>query len=280
MTLEQLGGGLGFIGSFQMSVTSFLQLFDIQTETENPRDLTFNNDGTKMFIIAGDFDSVFQYSLRRGLDLGTASFTGTSFDISGQEDISESLDFSNNGKTMFVMGSGSDSVHQYSLTTAFDLNSASFDNTSFDISSEDGFPRGIEFNSDGTKMFMTGRASQSVFQYSLTTGFDISTASYTNTSFNVSSQANAPRGLVFSPDGTSMFVTGSDSNSVHQYSLTDGFNLSTASFTGKSFNVEAQLDVPGQIQDVTFSQDGTSMFTIGNNSDSVHQTLVGEPGPI
>ena len=37
-------------------------------------------------------------------------------------------------------------------------------------------PLGVEFNPDGTKMYMTGTSSNKVFQYTLTTAFDISTA--------------------------------------------------------------------------------------------------------
>jgi hypothetical protein len=63
---------------------------------------------------------------------------------------------------------------------------------------------------------------------------------------------------------------------VHQYSLSTGFDLGTAFFTGTSFNVSAQ---DGSPTGVTFNADGTLMFVIGGGSDSVHQYLVGEVGP-
>ena len=37
-------------------------------------------------------------------------------------------------------------------------------------------PLGVEFNPDGTKMYITGTSSNKVRQFNLTTAFDISTA--------------------------------------------------------------------------------------------------------
>jgi len=65
-------------------------------------------------------------------------------------------------------------------------------------------------------MFVMGRNSASVFQYSLSTGFDIGTASFSGASFGVS-QTSAPTGVAFSDGGTSMFVIGRRSGSVFQH---------------------------------------------------------------
>jgi len=68
---------------------------------------------------------------------------------------------------MYILGTGNDSVHQYSLSAAFDLSTASYDSVSFSVSSEDTSPYAIAFNSDGTKMYMLGFTSDSVHQYSV-----------------------------------------------------------------------------------------------------------------
>jgi hypothetical protein len=69
---------------------------------------------------------------------------------------------------MYMVGSTNDSVHQYTLSTAFDLSTASYDSVSFDVSGQDISLYGIAFNTDGTKMYMVGISSDSVYQY--TTG--------------------------------------------------------------------------------------------------------------
>jgi len=99
----------------------------------------------------------------------------------------------------------------------FELSLAEFIGNSFDVSGQDISPTGVAFNSDGTRMFVTGGNSDSVFEYSLNTGFDLSTASFSGTSFDVSGQETRPRDVVFSADGTRMVVTGSNSGSVFEY---------------------------------------------------------------
>ena len=48
----------------------------------------------------------------------------------------------------------------------------------FSVKDEETNPHGITFNNDGTKMFICGQSSDRIFEYALTTGFDVSTASY------------------------------------------------------------------------------------------------------
>jgi len=271
------GADLRFIGGFQLSLASFLGTsFDVSGQAGAPRDVAFNGDGTSMFVVDDRSGSVLQYSLSTGFDLSSASFSGTSFDVSGQGVTPEGVAFSGDGTSMFVIQRGSASVFQYSLSTGFDLSSASFSGTSFDVSGQEDSPQGVAFNGDGTSMFVIGFSSDSVFQYSLSTGFDLSSASFSGTSFDVSGQDTFPRGVAFSGDGTSMFVIGTSSNPVFQYSLSTGFDLSSASFSGTSFDVSGQA---GSSTDVAFSGDGTSMFVVDDSSGSVFQYFIGEVGP-
>ena len=107
------------------------------------------------------------------------------------------LAFKPDGTKMYVIGSTGDTAYQYSLSTAFDLSTASYDSVSLGVGSQDTSPMAIVFNGDGTKMYVLGSANASVYQYSLSTGFDLSTASYDSVSFSVSSQDTAPYGIAF-----------------------------------------------------------------------------------
>ena len=122
---------------------------------------------------------------------------------------------------MFVVGSVSDTVYQYSLTNGFSMaaGNVTYDNLSFSIASQDTAPQDLTFNSDGTQMFVLGITSDAVYQYSLTNGFSLAAGNvtYDNLSFSVASQATTPKGLAFNSNGTKMFVLGSFSDAVHQY---------------------------------------------------------------
>lgn len=280
MTLQEFrSGGLRLIGAFQVPLASFLQ--SINAGTNSTRGFAFNSDGRKLFTAGGFSDNVVQISLTTPFDLSTASFNGKSFDLSGQDAEPQGLTFSNDGTVMFMMGNNSETVYQYSLTTAFDVDTASFNNTSFGVAGQEATPNGVEFNDDGTTMFIIGARENSVFQYSLTNPFDISSASYTGTVLDVEAESGNISnvnltGMTFNPNGRKMFIIGSSNTQIYQYSLTTGFDVGTASFTGKSFDISAQGT---RFTGVTFNNDGTLMFVIEKDADSVFQYVVGEVAP-
>jgi sugar lactone lactonase YvrE len=274
--VSNAGADLRFRGGFQLPLAEFTLDFDVSGQDTNPQGVAFNGDGTTMFVVGTSSDSVHQYTLSSGFDVSTASFTGSSFDVSGQETAPGGVAFTGNGTTMFVVGQNSDSVHQYTLSSEFDVSTASFTGSSFDASGQDTVPGGVAFNGNGTTMFVMGSSSASVHQYTLSSEFDVSTASFTGSSFDVSGQDTNPGDVAFTGDGTTMFVMGSSNFSVFQYTLSSGFDVSTASFTGSSFDASGQETAPGG---VAFNGDGTTMFVVGGNSDSVNQYLVGTVGP-
>ena len=99
-----------------------------------------------------------------------------------------------------------------------DISQASYDSVSFSVTSEESSPRNVSFNADGTKMYILGTASDTVHQYTLSTAFDLSTASYDSVSFSVASQETAPTAIAFNADGTKMYVNGTANGTVYQYS--------------------------------------------------------------
>jgi|APSaa5957512535_1039671.scaffolds.fasta_scaffold54468_2 DNA-binding beta-propeller fold protein YncE len=104
--------------------------------------------------------------------------------------------------------------------------------TSFSISDETTAPDDIAFNSDGTKMFVLG--GRNIYEYTLTTGFDLSTASYSGNNMSTASQDMNPNGFAFNSDGTKLFVAGATNDKIFEYSLT-AFDLSnTVTYSGNS----------------------------------------------
>jgi len=178
-------------------------------------------------------DSIYQYSLSTAYNVSTASYDNVSFSVASQEGLALALAFNNAGTKLYITGQSSDTIHQYSLSSAFDLSTASYDSISLPVFAQDGSPSGIAFNSDGTKMFMMGAANDTVFQYSLSTGFDLSTASYDSVSFSPSSQETSPNCLAFNSDGTKMYIAGNTNDTIYQYSpvkTTATLDLSTGNY--------------------------------------------------
>ena len=246
--------------------------FSVSGQETAPRGLAFSNDGTKMFITGPLTDNVYQYSLSTAFDLSTASYDSVSFSVASQDVVPNEIVFNNDGTKLYVCGSDTDSVYQYSLSTAFDLSTASYDSVSFSVTSQDVVPFGLAFNNDGTKMYMVGGSNALVYQYSLSTGFDLSTASYDSVSFDPSSQAPSPRGITFNADGTKVYIVGIDNQSVYQYSLSTAFNLSSVSYDSISFSFSSQDSSPFNI---AFNDTGSKMYMIGFGNDAVYQYTTG-----
>ena len=242
--------------------------FSVASQDVSPAGLAFNTDGSKMYMLGYNFDAIYQYSLSTGFDVSTASYDSVSFSVASQDSTSIGLAFNDDGTKMYVIGISNDNVHQYSLSTGFDLSTASYDSVSFSIASQDGIPQGLAFNTDGTKMYIVGASNDNVHQYSLSTGFDLSTASYDSISFSVASQDSTPLGLAFNDDGTKMYMVGNNSDAVHQYSLSTGFDLSTASYDSISFSFATQDTTP---RSVAFKSDGSKMYIIGSDTDTIYQ---------
>ena len=98
------------------------------------------------------------------------------FGPSGLQSNTHSLAFSSDGTKMYTIGSGQ-AVFEYTLSTAWDVSTASFV-VSFSISSQVTSPRGLALSNDGTKMFVLDDFWNSIIAYTLTTSFDISSASH------------------------------------------------------------------------------------------------------
>lgn len=201
--------------------------FDTNRATNSassPTGIGINNDGTVIYIVSDGNDRVYQYSLSTPYDIASYNNTPTSFSISGQFIYSVGgARFNSDGTKMYLVGSGGAEgyrVFQYSLSTAFDVTTASYDSKSYSFASETNNPRDVAFNPDGTIMYMVGNfPSYGVFEYALSTPYDVSTASYSNAFADVSSQTTSPINLQFNENASKMYVFSTSEKTVFQYSV-------------------------------------------------------------
>ena len=245
--------------------------FSVSSQESAPTDVTFGDSGTKMYIIGYNTDTVYQYTLTTAYDISTASYASKSFSVTTQETNPRGLNFNSDGTKLYVMGQATDAFYQYSLSTAWDVSTASYDSVSFSVSGQDASPLGFTFKPDGTKLFMIGTTNDTVFQYSLSTAFDLSTASYDSVSFSIASQDTGPVDVLFNNDGTKMFMVGATNDTVFQYSLSTAYDISTASYDSISFSVASQTTSPSGFE---FNGDGTKLAVVGQNG-TVYQYTVG-----
>jgi DNA-binding beta-propeller fold protein YncE len=157
-------------------------------------------------------------------------------------------------------------VYQYNLATAWDVTTASYTGNSLLVTLQDATPQGLFFGDSGTKLYVVGTTTDTVYQYTLSAAWDISTASYALLSFSVATQETLPRALFFKPDGTKMFVIGLTGDDVNEYDLSTAWDVSTASFVRVSAAV-GEANPTG----LWFKDDGTKMYVTGYSGDTVRE---------
>ena len=139
-----------------------------------PGGVRFNNDGTKIFF-TNRIDST------NANDTCELTLT-TPYDIT----------------TVKEDGSGNEAYKGFELEAG--------DTDVSDTGANDAF--GLAFNNDGTRLFITHYSSVfKVYQFDLSTGFDLSTSKYNDVSFSTNTDGSeTPTGIQFSKDGYQMFV--------------------------------------------------------------------------
>ncbi len=247
-----------------VSTASYSQNYFVAPDVgTTARDVVFNNDGSKMYVLSrSDVD---EYSLTTEYDLSSASFVDD-YSFSTQESEAAGLAFSKDGMQMFVVGLDAE-VYEYDLTVAFSVSAVNYVQA-FDVSNEDNDPEGLAFNNDGTKMYVAGDIGNSVYEYTLSSGFDVSTASYSQT-YSVASEETIPTSIAFNLDGSEMFIVGyaGGAPKVTSYSLNTPFDISTAS-ANQSFDVSDEDGIPVGL---AFNDKGTKMYVADAQDDFVSE---------
>jgi len=203
--------------AWDITSATFLQTFDAIAQIVSLQHVSFSPDGTQMYLVCFTNDILYQYSLSAAWDISTASYASKSLDASTQEGQLRKAFFKTDGTKVFLTGSSGDAAYEYDLSTPWDISTSTYVAT-FSVSSQETSPSSLFFNPDGTKMFLGGVVTDAIYQYSLSTAWGISTASYDSVSFSFASQDIVPQAVFFKPDGSKMYMSGPITDTIYQYS--------------------------------------------------------------
>jgi len=225
----------------------------------------FKSDGTKMYTSANINDAVSEFALSTAWDVSTATYT-TAFDVSANALNPEGLYFKPDGYKMYVWGISSSVVAEYDLSTAWDVSTASLNDTkTFTSQVPVNNGQDITLNGNGTKLYIAS-LDHKIYQYSLSTAYDITTATYDSVSLDVATYSTNPADLTFNSDGTRLYICAFGPDTVAEYALTSAYDLSTASYNNVNFDLTGQTNGP---QGLFIKPDSTKMYV--NSSTVVYQ---------
>jgi DNA-binding beta-propeller fold protein YncE len=217
----------------------------------------FSPDGSRMYVVDNNDDSIDQYSLSVGWDPYSASYQQSKSIATGGTLIPFGIAFKSDGAKFFLVENYAKEIKEYSLSAAWDISTAGLVQSK-SISVDVGTPGGLFVSADGLHMHVVELSTSEVHQYALSSAWDVSTASHVRTSGSLSPFGATPRGVTFKPAGTKMFITQDNANYIAEYDLSAAFDVSTITSAG-SLSVGFQTGNP---EDVTFSPDGVNMFVL------------------
>jgi 6-phosphogluconolactonase (cycloisomerase 2 family) len=240
--------------AWDISTASYVQNFSVSAQETAPRAIFFDPYGAGMYVLGTSSDDVNVYTVG-------------GFSVTAQDTSPTDVSFKSDGTAMYVLGNGGDDVNQYSLSTAWDISTASY-SQSFSISAQETVPQGMFFRTDGTKLYICGTSGDDVNEYSLSTAWDISTASYVRNE-STAGYDNQPFDVAFKSDGTVMYVLGGFFDSVYQLDLSTAWDISTATLDS-SKSIGSQTTSP---RSVVFKPDGTVMYILSSSEEIFRYSL-------
>jgi hypothetical protein len=256
----QYNNNTGTVNGYDISSPTFISDTGtvVSNATSDPTGIFFKPDGTMMYISNNSDNRINDFILSTPWDVSTASSNthGGTLVVGSQDSSPNGVQLKSDGTKVYMLGGVNSTLYQYSLTNAWDAFPNSYDSVSFSFASQDTTCMDIFFKPDGTQLFLAGDTNNRIFAYSLSTAWDLSTMSYSNVSFDISSYETGVSGLTFSADGTKMFTVGAAY--VRYWTLSTAWDISTASYTG-NYNSSGQGTAHTAIG---FKDDGTKMYTV------------------
>ncbi|ABK77475.1 hypothetical protein CENSYa_0842 [Cenarchaeum symbiosum A] len=257
--------------AFDVEAAMLVESMPVAESENSPRGLAASGDGRTVFVTGAIDDRVYAHELGDPYDLsGSLHIPGGNTGVPG-ESSPNGVVFAPDGTVMLVVGSGRDLVYRYELPHPYDTGGAALDSVSRTRPAARS-PEGIAFSNNGSVMLILDRGTSSIYGYNLAEPY--SPANETHTSaFSVAAHEATPTGIGLASDGSSVFVTGSDSDSVHRFGLGGNLDLESAVHLS-SFDASPYVTGP---TGVAISADGHKLFISERVTDRVHRFEMADP---
>jgi len=179
-------------------------------------------DGELMWVF--NRTEIWEYTLSKPWDVTSAA-------ESGYKDLSEfiarghDIDFKPDGTVLFIDDRDNEAVKQFVMSTPWDISTLTLDYTYQPGPPQDLFTiqttpnaRGVEFNPEGTRLFVTDTMTMDVLEYYVSEPYDLRSAVYIG-AYNVGAESSNPRGITFSPDFRYFYISDATDDRIYQYEL-------------------------------------------------------------
>ena len=202
-----------------------------------PQGVYIHPYGEKIYVVRSN-EYVHQADLSTPWDSITFG-TWTNFYTGSQTTNAVDLTFKPDGTVMYVVCYSTDKIHQYDLSTAWDVTTATFDASSSALPySGTQNPSGLWFKDDGTKVFVCDFQVDKVISMDLATAWDISSTLTIDEEWAGINETNV-QSICFSADGSKMYELGNTNDRIKEYTLTTPWTTPGSGTTGTEDGISA-----------------------------------------
>jgi 6-phosphogluconolactonase (cycloisomerase 2 family) len=245
--------------------------YDISGQATNAGGMTLANGGTRMYVAGTDANAVFEYTLSTPYQISSGVTYSRSFDTSAvtsgnMSDVSISTD----GTKMFICTPTA--VYGYTLSTAYNITTATLVTTTvvadaFDVNGRLGITNitDMKFSPDGMNFYLTGTGGDRVFQYKLSTAWDLSPSSVYYQGDSLALDDTAPQAMSISQDGRYLYFIGSTYDRVFSYTMSVPFMIGSATLASQRWLGGTVTNPKG----IYLVPDGSKFFVCGSTSDLI-----------
>lgn len=228
-------------------------------QVDNYSDIQFNGDGTRLIAITSS--RLYWYDLSTPFDISTLGSEQGPQDVPSSDDI-EGFEFNNDGTSLVTVEQTAQEFREYHLSTAYDPTTITSTGTT--LGAKGSKPSGVTFGKDGTRLYQSnsGNNETSVYQWNLSTAYDISTASY-ETSLSIGEDSFI-QDVVVSNDGTVLIIGGDSPDQMVAYDLSTPYEVDSGSYDTNYENFSTTVNA------ITLSNAENQIFCMqGSNLDEV-----------
>tara|TARA_R110001583_G_scaffold5763_1_gene30594 strand:- start:165 stop:2759 length:2595 start_codon:yes stop_codon:yes gene_type:complete len=187
-------------------------------------------------------------------------YKGDEFSVNSQEPNAYQITFSPDGTRMYLIGD-KDIIYQYSLSTPWEISTMAYVGASPDLTAVDNNMQSLAISADGMQVYTGGNENNKIYQFTLTTAWDITTCPSSATkefalpSVGAGSGDSQPTSISFSPNGKYIFILVSG-GFIRRFVLSVAWDITTAT-EDRSASFREYTTTPWGMQ---FSNDGKKMF--------------------
>ncbi len=250
------------------------------------RSMVFSPDGTKLSVSDSGSDVIYYYTLSSAFDLSTLS-TASTIDLSPPEMIVTSpsnalksitisdigsIRFNSDGTYMYAVDRNSsyDKIIQFRLMESYNPTKAALGYIDMDADGSN-YPNSVEFNPDGTKIFILDGADDRIYTFSLDHPYILgpNICTLDSVSPSLSSVEDSPRGFAFAPGGTGFYLTGYSNDRIYYYDCQ--YNYNTYSIAARDGITVSDIETTPREVTVAFTDSGQfNLFLYGSSNGKIH----------